>query len=178
MTTDIRPMGPADWGRLLLLAGLWGSSYPFVTVAVTELPPLTVVWGRVAFAGLAVAIYLRVAGLSMPRDPKIWAGFLGLSVINNALPFALVVWAQNYIQGGLAAILTATMPLFTILTAHGMTHDERLSGRKLAGILLGLIGVAILIGIDALDGFGINIVAEFAVLGASCSYSLGLIYGR
>jgi drug/metabolite transporter (DMT)-like permease len=129
-------------------------------------------------AGAVLGALLWLLGLRFPRDRGTWLAFLVMGILNNVLPFVLVVWAQNYIASGLAAILNATMPLFTILVAHVFTRDERLTGAKLTGVAVGLCGVAVLIGVDVLANFGVQVWAQLAVLAASLCWGFGLVYGR
>jgi drug/metabolite transporter (DMT)-like permease len=145
---------------------------------VRELPSWTLVWLRVALAAAALLLLLRLLGQRLPRDGKVWRAFFGTGVLNNVLPFFLIAWGQHQIASGLASILNATTPLFTVLVAHVLTQDERLSARKLAGVIVGFAGAAIMIGPDALQGLGANALAQFACLGAALSYAFAGIYGR
>src|SRR6185369_14082205 len=130
-------------------------------VAVRELPSFTLVWLRVAVAAAALLALMRVLGQGLPREPSVWAAFLAMGFINNVLPFCLIVWGQHRIASGLAAILNATTPLFTVLVAHLATRDEKLSGVKVVGVLVGFVGVAVMIGPDAFAGAD-NMIAELA----------------
>jgi drug/metabolite transporter (DMT)-like permease len=171
-------MGPAAWSMLVALAALWGGSFFFSKVALGELPPFTVVLGRVALAALALNVVVFVNGLRLPRAATAWGAFLGMALLNNALPFSLIVYGQTQIASGLAAILNATTPLFAVLLAHGLTPDERLTANRLGGVLLGLAGVVVTIGSDALGGLGLHVLAQLAILAAALSYALAGIYGR
>ncbi|MEZ5829591.1 MAG: EamA family transporter [Dongiaceae bacterium] len=171
-------MGPIDWSLLLALSILWGGSFFFVGVAVKALPPFTIVLLRVAVAALALHAVLRLTGTPMPWNGKSWAAFFGMGLLNNAIPFSLIVWGQTHIASGLASILNATTPLFTVLIAHFLTADERLSKSRIGGVLIGLAGVVMLIGPQALAGLGRDVVAQFAVLGAAISYGFAAIFGR
>jgi drug/metabolite transporter (DMT)-like permease len=171
-------MSLLDWSLLLALSILWGGSFFFVGVAVAELPPFTIVLLRVAIAALALHVVLRVTRTAMPWDGNTWAAFFGMGLLNNAIPFSLIVWGQTQIASGLASILNATTPLFTVLVAHMLTADERLTGGRIAGVLLGLAGVVVLIGPQALAGLGRDVLAQLAVLGAALSYGFAAIFGR
>ena len=171
-------MGLRDWALLLTLSLLWGGSFFFQEVALQALPPMTVVLARLAIGALALLALLRLIRTPLPRDPALWRAFLVMGAINNALPFSLIVWGQTEIASGLAAILNATTPLFTVLLAHRLTGDEKLTGAKLAGVLFGLGGVAVTIGPDALSGLGAAVLAQAAVLAAALSYAFAGIYGR
>src|SRR5687768_15882173 len=116
-----------EWALLLLLALLWGGSFFFSKIAVGELPALTVVLCRVALAALALNVVVALSGRRMPADPRLWGAFLVMGLLNNVIPFSLIFWGQTQIASGLAAILNATTPLFTVLVAHVATKDEKLS---------------------------------------------------
>jgi len=171
-------MSLLDWSLLLALSLLWGGSYFFVGVVVKALPPFTIVLLRVAIAAVALHAVLRLTRTQMPWDASAWAAFFGMGLLNNAIPFSLIVWGQTQIASGLASILNATTPLFALVVAHLVTHDERLSKGRLAGILLGLAGVVVLIGPDALTGLGSDVLAQIAVLAAALSYGCAVTFGR
>jgi drug/metabolite transporter (DMT)-like permease len=173
-----RPMGSAEWGMLVALSSLWGCSFFFVGVAVRELPPLTIVVLRVGLAALALHLGMRAMRLRVPTERRVLLVFLGMGLLNNAVPFTLMVWAQGAIASGLTAILNATTPLFAVLVAHVMTRDERATPAKLAGVLVGFAGVAALIGAGALGSLGVAVAAQLAVLAGALSYALAGVYGR
>jgi drug/metabolite transporter (DMT)-like permease len=135
-------MGLTKWLLLLLLSGLWGGSFLFVELALAALPPLTIVLARVALAAPALLLLVRLQGEALPRSPRLWAGLVALGALNNAVPFGLIAFGQTATTAGLAAILIAATPLFTVLLAHLLTADERLSAHRLAGVALGLGGGA------------------------------------
>jgi drug/metabolite transporter (DMT)-like permease len=172
------PMSARDWALLLALGFLWSGSYFFAALAVREVPPFTLVLARVGLAALTLLTIARATGLSVPTEPRVW-GMLALTgFLNCALPFALIFWGQIHIASGLTAILMSTTPLFTILVAHMLTRDERLTGRRLGGVTVGLIGAAVLIGVDALRKFGIDAVAQIAILAAALSYAFAAVLSR
>ncbi len=171
-------MRAAEWSQLLLLSFLWGGSFFFNHIALREVPPFTVMLGRAALAAVVLNIAVRVAGLQMPRTWRAWQPFIFMGVFNSVIPQSLILFGQTQIPGGLASILNATTPLFTVLLAHLLTRDERLTGGKIAGVVLGLAGVAIMIGPNAFSGVSLNLLAEIAILGASFSYAIAVIFGR
>ena len=171
-------MGSLEWGLLLTLSVLWGGSFFFTEVALAELPPFTIVLGRVGFAAVALVLVASVTGHRLPLDLRLWGAFLVMGALNNLIPFCLIVWGQTRIGSGLASILNATTPLFTILIAHALTADEKLTPGRLAGVLLGLAGVTVMIGGEVLAGLGPGVVAQLAVLGAALSYAFAGIFGR
>lgn len=171
-------MGAAEWAMLVVLSVLWGGSFFFNGVAVRELPPFTIVAARVGIAALALWGVLAVLRVRAPRAPGLWAAFLGMGLLNNAVPFALFAWGQQHIASGLAAILNATTPLFTVAVAHLLTPDERLTPGKAAGVLAGIVGVAVMLGADPLAGLGTGLLAQLACLAAALSYALAGVFGR
>ena len=171
-------MTASDWALLLLLSLIWGGSFLFIGVAVKELPPFTIVASRVVIAALVLRLAVGVMGVAIPRERTVWAAFFGMGILNNVIPFSLIVWGQQHIASGLASILNATTPLFTVLVAHFLTADERLTGRKLAGVIVGFVGVAVMIGGAAFDDWGTNVMAQLAVLGAALSYAVSGVFGR
>jgi drug/metabolite transporter (DMT)-like permease len=171
-------MGPVEWLLLGTLSVLWGGSFFFAKVAVAELPPLTLVLGRVALAALALNLIVIASGRHMPGSPRIWGTFMAMGALNNLIPFSLIFWGQTQIASGLAAVLNATTPLFTVVLAHLFTRDERLTANRIAGVLIGMAGVAFMVGPEALEGLGLNVAAQLAVLGGALSYGLAGIYGR
>lgn len=172
-------MGGRDWIMLLALAALWGGSFFFFKVLVATLPPFTVVLGRVGLAAVFLNLWLVLRRDYMPASPRLWADFTVMGVLNNVIPFSLIVFGETRISSGLASILNATTPMFTVLVAHMLTANEKLTRGKLAGVVVGLAGVAVLVGPRALAGMGReNAVGEVACLGAAFIYAFAGIYGR
>lgn len=173
-----RSMSLADWGQLLLLSVVWGGSYLFVGLAVQELPPPVIVLARVAVAALVLVAVVRISGLKLPQEPRWWLAIAVMSVLNNIIPWNLITWAQTEVPSGLAAIFNAATPLFTVLMAQVLTADEKMTAGKLAGVVLGLAGVAVLIGPSALGRAGTSLPAQAALLAAAMSYALSGIWAR
>jgi drug/metabolite transporter (DMT)-like permease len=173
-----RTMGPTEWGLLVLLSVLWGGSYLFIGLAVRDLPPFTIVAVRLVIASVGLWLMLPLFGTRMPRGMPIWAAFLALGFINNAIPFSLIVWGQTHIPVAVASILNATTPLFGVVVAHVLTRDEKMTPLRLLGVVIGFLGAAIMVGVGALRSLGIDVVAELALLSASLSYAVGSIFAR
>ena len=171
-------LGPMDWGLLVLLSLLWGGSFLCVGIAVQELPVLTIIALRVSLAALVLWGIALFSGHQLPRGRKTWQAFLALGLLNNVIPFGLIVFGQQTIGAGLAAILNATTPLWTVLVAALFLADERFSKQKLFGVLLGLVGVIVMVGPDSLAGISRNLGAQLAVLGATLSYAFASVFGR
>lgn len=163
-----------DWIMLWTLSLLWGGSFLFNEIALQGLPPLTIVWGRVALAAAILWLVVVTSGAKGPPR-NLWPTLLVMGVLNNAVPFTLFVLAQGQITGALASVLNATTPLFTVLVAHLATRDERLTGRKTLGVALGFAGV---LGMMAGEAFGGAVPAMLACLGAALSYALAGVWGR
>jgi drug/metabolite transporter (DMT)-like permease len=176
--TAQRAMTPREWGLLGLLSLLWGGSFLFVGVAVKELPPLTLVSLRVGLAAALLWACAPLLGVTPPRTRQAVVALALLGFANNALPFTLIAWGQTHLPSGLASILNAATPLFSVLAAHALTSTEKLTAMRLSGAIAGLAGVAWLIGPDLLTGAGANALAELAVLGAALCYALAAIFGR
>lgn len=173
-----RYMTTTEWGLLIALSILWGGSFLFNGILVRELPTLTIVAARVALAAMALWTIVRLSGHAIPRSKEVWLAFLGMGVLNNIIPFSLIVWGQTHIASGLASILNATTPLFAVIAAHLLTQDEKMTGGRLVGVLVGFAGVALMIGPAVLSDLGTNVLAQLAVLGGAVSYSIAGIFGR
>jgi len=168
-------MGAREWGLLLLLSLLWGSSFFFYKVLVAVLPPVTVVLGRVGIAAIALNLWLLAGGARLPLVQ--WKRFLLLGLLNNVIPFILIAWGETRITSGMASILNATTPIFMVVVAHYGTSDEKFTWAKIAGIAFGIAGTAVLVGPAALSGTS-AVWGEVAVIGASCAYGFGGVYSR
>ena len=158
--TSLR-MGPTEWLLLVVLSILWGGSFFFNKLTVAEWPPFAVVQVRVGLAALALLLMVRITGQSMNVGRSLWLAFFGMGVLNNLIPFSLFLWGQQQIASGLASILNATTPIFSVLVMHCFA-SEKATGLKLGGVLAGLIGVGILMGPDAVSGLGSNLAAQLA----------------
>lgn len=167
-----------DWALLVLLSVLWGASFFFVAVAVRGLPPLTIVALRTGIAALVLIAVLRARGEAWPFAGGTVAAFFVMGLLNNLLPFSLLFSAQTLIPSGLASILNATTPIFSILVAHVLLADERMATNKAIGILFGFLGVVVLLGRDVLNGASIATLGMLACLGAALSYGFAGVYGR
>ena len=163
---------------LLALSILWGGSFFFVEVVVAELPPLVIVLCRVGLAALVLWSIILVRGVAVPRSKEIWLAFVGMGLLNNAIPFFLIVWGQQSIASGLASILNATTPIFTVVIAHFFLADEQISMRKLIGILVAIAGVVILVLPSIGLGETSSLMGQLAILGATLSYGFASVFGR
>ena len=171
-------MSAADWLLLIALSLLWGGSFYFAKIAVREIAPLALAFGRVGLAAAVLLVIARLMGDRLPRDAATWRIFAVMALLNNVVPFALIFWGQIYVSIGLASILNATSPLFSVLVAHALTADDKLTASRAIGLVAGFVGVILLIGPDLLGEFGAHAWAELACLAASLSYAFGAIYTR
>ncbi len=169
---------PVDYLLLLLLSAIWGSSFLFIKLAVAAIPPMTLVAGRLGLAALALLLFLAATGRRLPRDWGIWRGFLVVAAIGNVVPFFLINWGEVTVDSSLAAILLATTPLATIVLAHAFTPDERLTPLKGLGVMVGFGGIVVLVGPDALAGFGREAMSQLAIVGAACCYAVTGVFVR
>ncbi|KPH08909.1 DMT family transporter [Rhizobium acidisoli] len=171
-------MNAWTWSLLVLLGLIWGASFFFARIAVQHVPPLTLVFLRLLIAALALHIYIAgrfdIYSILKAR----WREFLILGLINNALPHALIFFGQTRIGAGLAAILNATTPIWTVLIANYFTSDEKLSSAKIAGCLVGLAGTIVLIGPGISAGGEAPLWALLLPVLAAISYGFAATYGK
>lgn len=165
-----------DWSLLALLSVLWGGSFFFNGAALRELPPLTLVFLRVALGAVILLPLLRVQRISFPKGMAGWRAFAAIGLLNNVIPFSLIVIGQTFIPSGLASILNATTPLFTVIVMAA-AGEEALQARRVAGVALGLVGVIIL------RGWGIETRTEQGLgillcLGGALSYGFAALAAR
>ena len=170
--------GWADYLGLFLLAMIWGSSFMFTKVAVQTIPPVTLTATRLVFAAVtlfAVAIYY---GQSLPDSAGAWGWIVLAALFGNAIPFTLISWGQQVVDAGLAAILMGGMPLITIVLAHLLTHDEKITGAKLFGVAFGIVGLVLLIGPDKLLTLGGDSLRQLAIVLAASCYAVAALITR
>jgi drug/metabolite transporter (DMT)-like permease len=173
-----RRMSTSDWSILGVLSLLWGGSFYFLALALKGLPPFTIVLGRVGFAAMLLYFYMRIVGQKLPTGRTVWTSFFVVAFFANALPFVMFAYGQQTISSGLASILNATTPLWGVLVAHFFTSDERATPGKVAGVMLGIGGVAAMTGSDALAGLGGNVLGQAACLVATFAYAIAGVYSR
>lgn len=182
MTAEARAlpqqMTAPQWALLTFLSVLWGASYLFNGIAVREVPLLSIVLARVGIAAFILVPLLFALGLRLPASVAAWRPFIVVSLLNNLIPFTLIVFGQREIASGLAAVLNATTPIFALLVGHVSGAGERLRANKAVGVLIGIVGVAVLVGPEAMFGRASSVFAMVCVLAASVSYALGSYWGR
>ena len=173
-------MQPLDILILIVLSVLWGGSFFFFEVLLEYWQPLTIVTLRVAIAALVLWCVVLGRRVPMPKTGKAWMALLVVGILNNALPFFLIVWGQTHITAGMSSILNATTPFFTVVVAGALLADERITGLKLVGVVLGLIGTIVMIGPEVLlNGFRSGgVLGQLAVIGAAISYAFAGVWSR
>ena len=176
MSQQPQPMNSSTWGLLLLLSVLWGSSFFLVGVAVRELPPLTVVLARVAMAALMLLPFFWFYGHKLPSRLKDWVPFIGMGMLNNVLPFALLFFGQTYITVGLTSIINAMTPLFTVIVM-ALFREEKLTFMRIVGISLGVAGVGIIQGFDGSLDQGQSLGIGLCLAAALC-YGFSALWAR
>lgn len=168
-------MSGGDWLRLLVLSVLWGGSFFFVGVAVPYLPPFTIVLARVGLGAMVLALMLLALRIPFPKGREVWIALAVMGLLNNVVPFSLFALAQGQISSGLASILNATTPLWSVVVAHFATRDERLTPAKALGVVIGFSGVAVMMGAGLGDG---TVWAQLACVGAAISYAVSTVWAR
>ncbi|MEO8668369.1 MAG: DMT family transporter, partial [Bauldia sp.] len=171
-------MSTTEWALLIALSVLWGGSFFFNAVALTAIPPFTLIAGRTLVGAALLYLAMRVTGARFPVYGYAWRAFLVMGLLNNVVPFSLFAWGQTEIESGLASILNATTPLWTVVAANFFTADEKLTPARIAGVIIGFVGVVIMIGADALAEASSHLLAELACLAAASCYAMSAIYAR
>lgn len=161
-------MGAGEWGLLIILSVLWGASFLFMGILVKELPPLTISASRLTIASLLIGILASKRPKNLP-----WRELLILGVLNNTIPYALILWGQRYVSSSVASIINSTSPFFTSIFAHFLTDDEKINKFSMMGISLGFSGVLAM----AWDLQG-SLIGELAIITAVICYSYATVYGR
>ena len=169
-------MNRREWAMLVTLSVLWGGSFFFAEIALESLPPLTIVTLRVGLAAITLWLVVLALKLPIPNSPPIWIAFFTMGLLNNVLPFSLIVWGQSQISSGLAAILNATAPLFGVIVAGILLRDESATPLKITGVVIGFAGVIVMMDLSSIATSGL--LAQLAILAAALSYACASVYGR
>ena len=179
MNSDPRPQNLAgELALLLLLATLWGASFTFIRIGVATIPPITLIAARTAIAGLVLLVVMRWRGVRLPSDAANWRRFLFQACLNSVIPWTLLAFGERTLEAGLATILNSTSPIFTILLSLGISRREALTSRKLLGVLAGMAGICLIVGVQALIGFGQQLTAQVLTVLAAICYAGAAIFGR
>jgi len=168
-----------EWGAFWLLGLIWGSSFLWIKIAVDEIGPFTLVAFRLLFGLMGLLIVMRVTRQAFPRDRRTILAFVFMGVFNTALPFTLISWGETKIDSSLASILNGSVPLFTIIIAHFWLHDEKITLPRIAGLIVGFVGVVVLVSRDfGPQGIHGDVLGQIAVLAASASYAIAVTFSR
>jgi len=167
-----------ELGLLLLLATLWGASYTFIKLGVESIPPVTLISARTTIAAVVLLGVLRWRGIAMPTDLALWRRFLFQACLNSVIPFTLIAWAEQWVDAGLATILNSSAPIFTFLLAWCLAREQSATGRQLFGVICGMIGICLIVGVQAFSGIGQQLTAELAIVAATICYAGAAIFGR
>ncbi|MEZ2130707.1 MULTISPECIES: DMT family transporter [unclassified Sinorhizobium] len=163
---------------LLALSTLWGASYTFIKIGVETISPVTLIAARTFIGGAILVAVLRLRGLKLPSHPQTWKRFLFQARLNSVVPFTLIAWAEQTTDAGLATILNSTSPIFAFLLTALITRHEAVTRRKLFGVAAGLIGTSLIVGVEALGGFGHELGAQLAIVAATICYAGAAIFGK
>lgn len=166
------------WGLLILLGVIWGGSFFSISLALREVGVLTSVTHRVGWAAVVLSGVVIARGHALPRSARIWIGFAGMGLLNNVIPFILMAWGQTQIETGLVSILNATTAIFGVVVAAIFLRDERLTKAKAMGAFLGVSGVAVIMGWQAVSSFDPRNLAQLAVLAGTVSYAFAGTWAR
>lgn len=167
-----------EFALLFVLATLWGASYSFIKIGVASIPPVTLIAARTLIAGAILLAVMRWQGLRLPTDAATWKRFLFQACLNSVVPFTLIAWAELTVDAGLATILNSTSPIFAFLLTALITRHEVVNGRRVFGVAAGLLGTSLIVGFQALDGLGRELLAQIAVVAATVCYAGAAIFGR
>ena len=167
-----------DLALLLALATLWGASYTLIKIGVATIQPITFIAARTLIAGGILFAILRLRGLKLPGDSATWKRFMFQACLNSVIPFTMIAWAEQSVDAGLATILNSTSPIFTFLLTVFFTQHEPAAARKLFGVVAGIIGICLIVGVEALNGLGRDLLAQLAIILATVSYACAAIFGR
>jgi len=175
---DTKTSMATDLLLLLTLATLWGASYTLIKVGVETISPVTFIAVRTLVAGLILVAALRLRGLKLPTDRQTWKLFTVQACLNSAVPFTLIAWAEQTTDAGLATILSSTTPIFAFLLTALITRHESVSAAKLFGVAAGIVGICLIVGMEALAGSGENLWAQLAIVTATICYAAAAIFGK
>jgi drug/metabolite transporter (DMT)-like permease len=163
---------------LAALATLWGASYTFIRIGVATIPPITLIAGRTLIAGLLLLVIMRWQGVRLPTDAATWRRFLFQACLNSVFPWTMVAWSERALDAGLATILNSTSPIFTFFLTFAVTRHEALTSRKLLGVVSGMAGICLIVGVQALAGFGEQLISQIVAVLAAICYAGAAIFGR
>ena len=168
----------AELALLVLLATLWGASYTFIKLGVESIPPVTFIAARTTIAAVVLVGILHGRGVAMPTDLAVWRRFLVQACLNSVIPFTLIAWAEQSVDAGLATILNSSAPIFVFILTWCLADQQSVTGRQFFGVISGMIGICLIVGVQALSGIGQQLTAELAIIAAIICYAGAAIFGR
>ena len=163
---------------LLLLATLWGASYTFIRIGIESIPPVTFIAARTSLAAALLLAILRGRHMTLPTDAATWRGFLFQACLNSVVPYTLIAWAEQSVEAGPATILNSSAPIFTVILSWFLVGTNAPNGRQFFGVISGMIGICLIVGVQALSGIGQELAAQVALVAAAFCYAGAAIYGR
>lgn len=173
-----RPRTAINLVLLLALATLWGAAFTLIKIGIATIPPVTLIAARTLIAGVILLAIMSLRGIAMPRDPVVWRRFMIQACLNSAIPFTLIAWAERHVDAGLATILGSNAPIFAFLLALLFARHERPTLRQSLGVAAGLAGICLVVGVNALNGLGQDVVAQLALVLATVMYGAAALFGR
>ncbi|MGL5168784.1 MAG: DMT family transporter [Afipia sp.] len=173
-----RPRTAVNLALLLLLATLWGAAFTLIKIGVATIPPVTLIATRTLIAGIILLAIMNLRGIAMPRDPAVWRRFMIQACLNSVIPFTLIAWAERHVDAGLATILGSNAPIFAFLLALLFVRHERPTLRQSLGVAAGLAGICLVVGVNAFNGLGQDVVAQLALVLATVMYGAAALFGR
>ena len=176
--TDQKSLSGRAWAEMLVLSLIWGGSFLSIRIALDEISPLMSIAHRVTWAMLVLWVVVAVMRIPLPQNPRIWFAFLVMGLLNNVIPFVLMAWGQLHIESGLTSILNAFTAVVGVVMAALFFSDERLTPRKIIGVVLGFFGVAVAIGLENFKNFDLRSLAQLAVIGGTVAYAVAGIWAR
>lgn len=176
--TSEKPALASELLLLLALATLWGASYTFIKIGVETIPPVTLIAARTFIAGIILVAIVLARSLRLPKDAASWRRFLFQACLNSVIPFTLISWAEQTLDASLATILNSTSPIFVFLLTVSITRHEPVTGRKLFGVAAGIMGICLIVGIEAMRGIGSELLAQIAIVAATICYAGAAIFGK
>ncbi|MES2750080.1 MAG: EamA family transporter [Pseudomonadota bacterium] len=174
----LQPRNAANLVLLLVLATLWGAAYTLIKIGVATIPPFTLIAARTLIAGAILLAIMGLRGIPMPRDPAVWRRFMIQACLNSVIPFTLIAWAERHVGAGLATILGSNAPIFAFLLALLFVRHERPTLHQSLGVAAGLVGICLVVGVDAFNGLGQDVIAQLALVLSAVTFGAAALFGR
>lgn len=163
---------------MMLLGLIWGGTFFLSEILLLEMSPFQIVFHRVSIAAIIMFGFITLRGKSLPKDVKSWFALAVMGLLNNAIPFSCIVFGQQYITGGLASILNSTTAFFGVILSGLLLQDERITLPRLIGVMMGIIGVIVIMGFDALFSLSLTSIGQLLIIISSISYAFAGIWGK